>query len=41
MHLARALGLEGTPTLVVGHAVVFGGMGPDSLRALLRAARSR
>jgi protein-disulfide isomerase len=40
-HLSRELGLEGTPMLLVGNAVVFGGMSPDSLRALVRAARAR
>lgn len=39
--MARALGMRGTPTLVIGREMVFGGIGADSLGALLRAARSR
>jgi protein-disulfide isomerase len=38
--MARALGLRGTPTLVIGRVQVFGTVGLDSLRALVRTAGS-
>lgn len=38
--MARALGLRGTPTLVIGRTQLFGTLGADSIRALVRSARS-
>lgn len=39
MRLAEALGIQGTPTYVVGDAVVPGAIGADALRELVVAAR--
>jgi protein-disulfide isomerase len=37
--LAEALGLNGTPSYVVGNDVVVGAVGLDSLKAKVNAAR--
>lgn len=39
--MARSLGFRNTPTLVVGRFQVIGAVGADSIRALVRSARSR
>jgi protein-disulfide isomerase len=39
MMLAEALGINGTPTYVVGDNVVAGAIGTDALRKQIAAAR--
>jgi protein-disulfide isomerase len=39
--LARALGIRGTPSYVVGDSVVYGAVGVEALRLKIGAARQR
>jgi len=41
MHLARELGLRGTPAFVLGGEIVPGAMPPDQLKSMIAAAREK